>query len=256
MNRTVRSLAPLAMALLVATAPCARAAFTVVWGTGWDGHSLQEVLDAEYGVGAVNQSTDYEGAEPGDLDPPYWLDASLNGWVVRKLAGHGETNIMGWYEDGCCRPSWDELAGNVIFQGLVAPGATVQIVFESGATRFGFFLNPNGTDDADNAPEPELFFTNRFFNDAGPAGFGTLHDPTDGDPQCLVYNVTRLREGVPTFVLAWEDLDSGGEVVPHYQPDTTDNDFQDLVVEISAASPMPTAQTTWGHVKALFESER
>jgi hypothetical protein len=252
MNRTATGLASLAVGIFGMTAPMAHASFTVIWGTSWDGASLQDVLDAEYGVGAIDAATDYEGFKPEDMDPPYWRDDALNSWIVREIAGFRDTNIMGWYKETCRKPCLDDLRNQVIFTGPMAEGATVQVTFPCGTTKFGFYLNPNGTNDSANAPEPELFFTNRCYNDDGPRGHGTVHEPTGGDPQCLIYNVTRLRGGVPSFVLAWEDLDSGGEIAPSYAPGKTDNDFQDLVVEISAASPMPIEQSSWGRVKTLF----
>jgi hypothetical protein len=246
----------LIVGLVAVPATTAHAEFTVTWGTPWDGVSLQQVLDAEYGAGAIDAASDYIGAQPQDLDPPYWLDAGFHSWVVRELAGSSGTNDMGWYEVGCCRSQLEELVDKVILAGPTSEGATVELSFPSGVTSFGFYLNPNGDADAPNAPEPELFFTNRFYNDIGPSGQGALHEPSDGDPQCLVYNITQLRDGVPTFVLAWEDQDSGGTISPGYLPDHTDNDFQDLVVEVSAGSPMPTDQSSWGQVKALFEGDR
>ena len=43
---------------------------------------------------------------------------------------------------------------------------------------------------------------------------------------------------MPTYVVAWEDIDSGSELRDTYAPGYTDNDFNDLVVEIQASSPV------------------
>jgi len=118
----------------------------------------------------------------------------------------------------------------IVFDGPSGAGSTVSITFASGVTRFGFYMNPNGAGD----------------------GGGAIHEPHDGDPQCLIYNITHLRGGVPTYVLAWEDLDYGSPVTPTYSWTARDNDFQDLVVEIQAISTVPIEQTTWGGVKALY----
>lgn len=108
-------------------------------------------------------------------------------------------------------------------------------------------MNPNGSRDAGaNAREPEVFFTNRFYNDKGPHGSTTAHAPHDGDPQCLIYNVTHLYDS-PTFVLAWEDLDYGGAVGGE-----TDNDFNDMVVIVQALSPVENDDMTWSSVKSLY----
>jgi len=126
------------------------------------------------------------------------------------------------------------------------------IVFPAGMTTFSFYLNPNGTQDAINAPEPELFFVNRFYNDLGVSGGGGVHPPTDGDVQCLVYDITALKGGVPTFVLAWEDLDYSGDITPSYCDHCTDNDYQDFVVEVSAMSPVELPTTSFSKIKAAF----
>ena len=227
-------------------------AFTVTFGTSWDGVSLQEVLDTEYGPGAIDVMTDYVGALPGDADPPYWEDLGLDGIIVREIAGYSPRNILGWYMETFSPPTIDGVDDGVIFTGPLGPGATESITFPSGVTTFGFYLNPNGDQDAINAPEPELFFVNRFYNDLGVSGGGAVHLPLDGDVQCLVYNISHLRNGVPTFVLAWEDLDYSGDITPSYCNTCTDNDYQDFVVEVSALAPVPVPCTSFGKIKALF----
>ncbi len=244
------SIAVLAIAALLLVSASAMA-FDVVIGTSWDAVSLQDVLDAEYGVGAIDVSTDYIGASAGDPDPMYWMDEEIDGLIITEIAGYSESNTMGWYEETFSMPTIDGVDDGVIFSGPMSPGATASLVFPAGGTTFSFYMNPRGMLDSNNAPEPEIFFVNRFYNDIGPSGAGTLHEPTDGDPQCLVFDISHLRNGTPTFVLAWEDLDSGGEVTPSISSGT-DNDFQDLVVEITALSPVPNEANSWGSVKALY----
>jgi hypothetical protein len=256
MHRTACVSAFVTATLVALSAVPASAAFGVIFGTSWDGVSLQEVLDAEYGVSAINATTDYEGYSPADADPPFWLDQGLDGVIVREIAGYRDNNTLGWYGETFSKPTIDGINDGVVFTGPMVQGATATVTFPSGVTRFGFYLNPNGSGDSTNAPEPEMFFTNRAYNDIGPNGTSTVHGPTDGDPQCLIYNITRLRGGVPTFVLAWEDLDSGTQITQAFDPNGTDNDFQDLVVEIAAASPVPSQQTSWGRVKSLYEAGR
>jgi len=232
----------------------ARADFPVAFGDSWDSVPLQQILDEEYGVGAIDALTQYEGYHPADADPPYWEDTMLDGIVVREIAGHADANVFGWYVENFAMPVIDNFNDGVVFGGPVGAGESVHVEFPGGVTRFGFYLNPNGSGDSNNAPEPEIFFTNRAFNDIGPDGLGAVFNlPNDGDPQCLIYNITHLRQGVPTFVLAWEDLDYGGEISPFIAPDKTDNDFNDLVVEISAYSPVKTDVASFGRVKALFQ---
>ncbi len=226
----------------------AAAKFEVPWGESWEGISLQEVLDAEYGPGVIDALTDYLGYDAVDPDPIYWEDDQLDGIIVTELAGFRDTNILGWYMEEFVPPVIDGVNDGVIFEGAHMAGQSVVVHFPLGTTRFGFWLNPNGTGDVYNAPEPEMFFSNRFYNDIGPSGTA-VHAPFDGDPQILVYNIAHLRFGVPTFLIVCEDLDSGGVIGPY----STDNDYQDLVFEISAISPVPVRETTWGRVKTLFQ---
>jgi len=237
------------LAALALSAPSLVQAFDVTWGSSWDNVSLQSILDAEFGAGVLDAATDYEGFLPGDADPAYWEDESIKSLVIREIAGNRNRNTMGWYaEDLAAAPLIDGFADGVVLEGGVGEGDGTVVDLPDGITRFGFYLNPNGPNDAGaNAREPEKFFTNRFYNDLGPDGSAAAHAPLDGDVQCLIYNVTHLFDGVPTFVLAWEDLDYGGVVGQE-----TDNDFNDMVVLVQALSPVPNEAMTWSSVKALY----
>lgn len=255
MHRSRLLLGVLGAALAVsATATTAAAQFSVTMGNSWDGVSLQQILDAEYGPGVINVATDYEGFLPGDADPGYWEDLGLDAIIVRELAGWANRNTMGWYVETLSgAPAIDGSDDGVIFTGPMAQGQTAVVVFPGGVTRFGLWLNPNGTDNATNAPEPEIHFSNRFYNDIGPNGSGALHAPFDGDVQCLIFNVSALR-GRPAWVLAWEDIDYGSPLSANWSTTTTDNDFNDLVVEIIAESPVTVDESSWSRVKALFQN--
>jgi len=211
--------------------------FEIVIGTSWDGIELQEILDGEYGAGAIDVLTDYEGAQCGDASIPYWLDDAVDGWVVRELANFRGSNVLGWYAENFTMPVIDGIDDGVIFDGTAGQGDTAFVPLP-GTTRFALYMNPNGTGDTFNAPEPEIFFTNRNYNDIGPDGSGALHIPEDGDVQALIYNITDLRDGIPTYVVAWEDIDAGSELSEVYIPGFTDNDYNDLVVEFRANSPV------------------
>lgn len=245
----------MSLILTLAIPLLAHADFAVSFGASWDGASLQEVLDAEYGIGVINAATDYEGYLAGDADPPYWLDSGVEGFIVREIAGWHNTNVMGWYvEDLLGAPPIDGVDDGVIFTGPMVEGNTAIVTFPGGVTQFGFYLDPQGPGDGGaHARHPEVHYTNRFYNDIGTNGSTTYHAPLDGDPQCLVYNITHLRNGVQTYVLAWEDIDSGAEIVPAYDFYKTDNDYQDLVVEITAISVVKTEQSSWGKLKSLYE---
>lgn len=237
------------LCFLALAASSALGAFDVSWGTSWDGTSLQDILDAEFGPGVIDAAKDYEGFLPGDADPAYWEDESIKSLVVREIAGNSNRNTMGWYaEDLLAAPAIDGVGDGVVLDGGLGAGDDTVVDLPNGLTRFGFYMNPNGPLDAGvNAPEPEKFYTNRFHNDLGPDGSAAQHAPLDGDPQCLIYNVTHLFDGVPTFVLAWEDLDYGGVLGQQ-----TDNDYNDMVVIVQALSPVPNENMTMSSVKALF----
>ncbi len=249
MHNLVRGMGCALLALLLASSAHA---FPVTFGTSWDGISLQSVLDAEYGVGVIDAQNDYIGANSGDPDPVYWEDLGIYGIIVREVAGYSPQNTFGWYKETLSQPVIDGVDDGVIFDGPSGVGATASIVFPSGVTTFSFYLNPNGPLDSINAPEPELFFVNRFYNDLGVSGGGGVHAPTDGDVQCLVYDITDLRGGVPTFVLAWEDLDYSGDITSSYCDHCTDNDYQDFVVEISAMSPVDAQAVSFSKIKSSY----
>ena len=224
----------------------------ITFGTSWDGVSLQEILDAEYGAGTIDVETDFEGAQAGDALIPYWLDDTVDGWMIREVADFARDNVLGWYAETLAGPpAIDGVDDGVIFDGSGSEGETA-FVGLAEPTRFGLYLNPNGSGDGTNAPEPEIFFTNRAYNDEGPDGTGAIHPPEGGDPQALIFNITHLRNGVPTYVVAWEDIDSGSELRDTYAPGYTDNDYNDLVVEIQASSPVRTEESSWGEVKSRF----
>lgn len=238
----------LAVALL--TAATGAPAYEVHMGT-WSGVTLQDVLDARYGPGAVEVEA-YFGSSPVDPAVPYWFDSNLGGLIFREIAGFLHNNTMGWYLEDGSKPTIDGVDDGVIFNGLDGVGDDV-VVNLDGQIKFGLWLDPNGPYDSHNAPQGEYFFTNRFYNDIGPHGDGTtFHGPFDGDPQALIYNLTPLNHGVPTFVVAWEDLDYGSEITLDYDPIGTDNDFTDMVIEIQAFSPVPTGKSSFGQIKGLF----
>lgn len=234
---------------LLASAPAP--AYEVVMSSGWSGISLQEVLDLEYGPGVVDVDN-YFGSGPTDPDVPYWFDSNIGGLIFREIAGFLHRNTMGWYVENGTKPVIDGIDDGVIFTGMDETGDQTTVNLP-GEVQFGLWLDPNGPYDSHNAPQGEIFFTNRFYNDIGPDGSGTLfHGPDDGDPQALIYNLTPLNRGIPTFVVAWEDLDYGGELTLEYDPLGTDNDFTDLVVEVQAFSPVREETSSFGQIKGLF----
>jgi hypothetical protein len=84
-------------------------------------------------------------------------------------------------------------AFGVVFDGSMGNGATATVGFTEGVMQIGFDLHPNGANDANNTPEPELFFTNRFYDDIGSDGRGSLDARVDADPHCLILDTSHSR---------------------------------------------------------------
>ena len=249
MARTLWLLPLLALGLLVPVR--SEAIVTVVFGSSWDGASndLQHIVDARYGAGAITVTTDYIGAHPGDADPFGWKDLQFDALLVKEIAGNADRNTLGWYKETGSAPVIDGTDDGVVFDGPASAGAAQLVVFPT-PTPFGLYLNPNGPDDATNAPEPEKFYTNRRFNDLGPDGSGALHEPFDGDVQALVFDLSGVLHEPNVWLVAFEDLDSGANPGPCCS--TTDNDFNDLVLEVHAIGATPAGYTTFGRIKAMY----
>jgi hypothetical protein len=242
---------------LMSLARPAHAIVPVVFGTSWDGPgtSLQEILDARYGAGAIDVATDHIGAHPGDIDPWFWVDQRFSALMIREVAGNADRNVVGWYLETGTRPIIDGVGDGIVFDGLDGSGATTYITFDRPNTKFGFYLDPNGPGGVTNAPQPEVFFTNRLYNDRGPDGSGAVHAPFDGDVQALVFDITslvaeRYGDGQQTWLVCFEDLDYGATPGPCCA--TTDNDFNDVIFEVTAFGATPAAPLSFGGLKARY----
>lgn len=211
--------------------------------------SLQEIVDARYGAGAINVTTDYLGAHVGDPDPWFWVDNHFSALLVKGLWRNAHRNRIGWYrelETGA--PAIDGVDDGVLFDGSDQAGDVALVMFSTPMTKFGFWMNPRGPLDALNAPEPELLWTNRHYNDVGPSGTGALHAPYDGDVQALVFDVSAWT-AENTWLVCFEDVDSGA------MPEAccgTDNDYNDAVFEITAFGATPTRPASLGQLKARY----
>ena len=240
------------VALLALATSGPAAGYEVVMGDSWRRVSLQEVLDAEYGSGVIDVNS-YFGSNPIDPEVPYWFDSNIGGLLFREIAGFEAYTTMGWYVEDGSMPTIDGIDDGIIFNGADTDGSTKSVSLPR-QVQFGLWLDPNGPYDSHNAPQGEIFFTNRFYNDIGPNGDGTtFHPPFDGDPQALIFNLTPHNRGIPTFVVAWEDLDYGGQITMDYDPLGTDNDFTDMVVEIQAFSPVKQEAGSFSKIKGLFK---
>jgi hypothetical protein len=223
----------------------------VVFGQSWDGpqYSLQSLVDAYYGPGVV-QSSSYIGTHLGDIDPWFWVDKNFAALLIREVAGNSNLNVVGWYIENGTKPVIDGINDGVVFDGPAGSGASAVIMLPAQKTKFGFYMNPAGRFDATNAPEPEAFFTNRFYNDVGPNGSGALHAPTNGDVQALVFDIsTPMRPN--TWLVAFEDLDSGANPGLPGQSQT-DNDYNDFLFEVTALGATPVKPASFGELKVLY----
>ena len=251
----MRNCAKLCVMLSIAATAClttpALAVVPVVFGESWDGPSnrLQNIIDGVYGAGRIDCAHDYIGARTADLDPWFWVDNQFSALLITEVAGNANRNTLGWYREDGRMPVIDGIDDGVVFAGPAVQGATAVIQFEHPMTKFGFYLNPNGKLGAINAPEPEMFFTNRFYNDPGPGGGGAIHAPSGGDVQALVFDISRITQP-NTWLVCFEDLDSGADPGPCCTP--TDNDFNDLVFQVTAFGATPTIPLTFGQLKARY----
>ena len=235
------------------TSPAHATVPNVIGPESWDGASnrLQNLLNTLYGPGAINVETDYIGHDVGELDPWFWVDNTFTAFMVREVAGNANYNVLGWYVEtgGTSPPIIDGLNDGVVFDGATGSGATTLITFSHPMTKFGFYLDPNGANGIPYAPQPERFWTNRRFNDVGPSG-SPLHVPNDGDVQALVFDISRVVGEPNTWLVCFEDLDSG--LNPSACCETTDNDFNDLIFEVQAFGATPAAPMTFGQIKRIY----
>ena len=250
MRRCFKLVAGVCLASAMALASPAHAVVPVVFGTSWDGVSLQSIVDTQYGPGKINVTTDYIGAHPGDLDPWFWVDNSFSTLLIREVAGNADRNTVGWYEETGSPPVIDGVGDGVVFDGPAGAGTTVFVQFAHPMTKFGFYLDPNGPLGIPYAPQPERFYTNRKWNDLGPDGSGAIHAPYDGDVQALVYDISTITHQPNTWLVCFEDLDSGLNPTPCCEG--TDNDYNDLIFEVHAFGATPVVPLTFGQLKTKY----
>lgn len=241
------SLAPATVAPANAASPV-----PVIFGASWDGpsHSLQGIVD-QYLVsrggsaGQINVQTDYVGAKIGELDPWFWVGSSIPAALITEVAGNADRNVLGWYKETGASPVIDGIDDGVVFNGPQGAGDQSLIIFPAGIQKFGFYLDP-----PQSGGTHQYFFTNRFYNDKGPRGTGATHAPFDGDVQAVVYDVSRFIHKDNTWLVCFEDLDAGLPITPCCSG--TDDDYNDLVFEITALGATPTQPISFGALKAKF----
>ena len=242
--------AALLAAPLMATTAHAVSPIPVTFGATWDAptSTLQNIVDAYIGSpGALDVTTDFIGAHVGDLDPWFWVGNSFPALMISEVAGNANINTLGWYKETGLKPVLDGIDDGIVFTGSQGQNANVLIVFPAPMTRFGFFLDPQPA----NSGPHQVFFSNRFYNDIGPLGAGAIHSPTDGDVQALVFDVSRWK-GSNTWLVCFEDLDSGRAITSCCSG--TDDDYNDMVFQVSALGATPAQTISFGELKTRFGS--
>ena len=217
-------------------------------GMSWDGaDSLQRIVNNRYGPGVINVRTDYIGAHTGDLDPWFWVGNRVPALLVTEVAGNKNLNLLGWYKEVGGKPVLqnDDVNDGVVFYGPQGTGTTKTVILSTDATalvKFGFYLDTSNQNPKLTMP---TFFTNRIFNT-----LPTAHPPYGGNIQALVFDISRVYPNrTSTWLVCFEDRDSGLPITPDYSPVGNDNDYNDLVFEISALGATPTATMTFGQLK-------
>ena len=137
----------------------------------------------------------------------------------------------------------------MVFTGHESGGSDAIINFPSGLSKFGFYLNTHQQVGTPSGKKNQIFFTNRMLNDAGPFGYSATHAPYDGDVQALVFDVSQWK-GANTWLVCFEDTDSGLPVQACCSG--TDNDFNDMVFQVTALGATPVRSLTFGALKAQY----
>jgi hypothetical protein len=237
-----------------------QAVVTVVFGDSWGGpsRSLQAVVDGLYGAGQIDVAADFVGARAGDPDPWFWYDNRFSALLVTVVSGNGVYGQVGWYEEKTKTPVLRDngIHDGSLFDGQVKTGAVAVVRFRKPVSRFGFYLirsRPGeaiGDGSSGDSHWPKRFFTNRSFNDPGPDGAGALHPPSGGDVQALIFDLSSLK-GQGTWLVCFEDDDSGAMPGPRDQAQT-DNDYSDLVLEVTALAKTDVESLSFGEFKAKY----
>jgi hypothetical protein len=228
----------------------------VAMGASWDGtnNDLQHIIDVYLGApGLVNVQTDYVGAHAGDLDPWFWVGSTIPTYLVTEIAANSNVNEVGWYRETFVKPvlTGDGLHDGVVFNGPQGAGQSALVTFPSGTQKFGFYLDTHQTFSMPSGSQEEIFFTNRFYNEPGYRGEAPTHAPYDGDVQALVFDVHEWK-GDNTWLVCFEDIDSGAPITPAWACDRTDDDYNDFVFLVTAYGATPAKTTSFGALKSRY----
>ena len=238
----------MALALLVLAAPSfAGSPVPVTVGRSRDGvlHDLQLKVDKLVGPGRVNVQTDYLGARAGDADPWFWLNPG-RALQVTLVDRKSPAYVVGWYGECGTTPIIDGVDDALLLDRTRFRGLRVGFQLPPAVRQFGFYLaqvNPG------NGKASLLHCSNRALNSPGHRGAASEQAPFDGDPQMLVYDISRWA-GPNTWLVACESDDAGLRV--GHGAGECDHDYSDVVFTVSGAAVTPTVGTTFGRVKQHY----
>jgi Domain of unknown function (DUF4114) len=242
----------MALALgFVGAAFTAQADLTVVPTTGSsDGNppgTLYTVMQSLLGDPSYNVNSPANRVD--DSSDQVWTSAGNSGGstMVLTIAGYSGVNAFGIYDLA------DPGKTLQIFGGGTAAGTSVSITFNSGTVTvnghsldvgsdFGFYLATPGSPTG-------YWYSQESLNEESPGNYGGDHmvTLTTGTDQSLNLSAAGLGSAavpgnvtVPwdtgSYILGWEDLPVSG-------PNEGDNDYQDMIVEVSGVTPVPEATT-------------
>jgi len=252
---------------------------------GRDIKKLQDLVDERYGRNHIDVTKDFIGARGEDIDPWFWV-GSRTGAVRVKVLRRNSDSDLGWYEETGDQARMPD-GGGVLFTGRARRHEEAVLPLPGFQTRFGFYvdatLSTSGavvSGPGSGANITKRFFTNRRLNDCGPNGTGAIHAPFDGDVQALMYDVSRWV-GPDTWLVCFEDQDTGGLLADgddgddddramgttfakpkeddddgddddHGRDHGSNNDFNDVVLEVRADGATPTHALSFGGLKLRY----
>jgi hypothetical protein len=241
-------LAGVALALLALAVPLfAASPVPVRVGRSRDGalQDLQHKVDLMVGPGRVNVQTDFLGARAGDADPWFWINPG-RAIQVTLVDRKSPSYVVGWYNECGADPAIDGVDDGLVLDRVRMRGMRVGFQVPRSVSRFGFYLTQTN---AGVGPSTPKHCTNRTFNAPGCRGQSPEQAPFDGDPQMLVYDISRWA-GPQTWLVACEIDDAGMRM--GVGEGECDHDYSDVVFTVSGVAVTPTLSSTFGKVKQLY----
>lgn len=179
---------------------------SILYGNSWDGNPPGQIDDYLKSIAGDDTYTIINGIV-GETET--WDSKYVHSIILDEFAGYAPNTTFGWYNTA----TYDGTTGTwgTIFAGsdTVSDSATFSFL---APTSFGFYIDPNG--DAGNR-----MFTEHLRN-------------TEGDYQVTIFQKNDSNQ----FILGWEDLDLYGSA-------GGDRDYQDMIVKVTVAAPVPEPAT-------------